>query len=221
MALRTLYTETFDTRCGVALQLVDAFSRLPRLEGAVTVKIANMRPPAVRPGEATFVFLDLANGAYQVQVASAPETPYYLPVAIPVTVPMTSPLWPAFPDLAIADRTLPLDDAAQPAAYRTQRALATLHPAVGYPFPPDATLVRGSVTAGGQPLQGATVSQVGSTVLPYTTGPAGEFVIFFSRPQGMAQNVTLRASHPAKPPVDAAVTVKRGSTATANFVMAP
>jgi hypothetical protein len=151
-------------------------------------------------------------------VASAPETPYYLPVTIPVTIPAPAALWPAYPDVTLANPGLPLKDPGQTAAYRAQRQLAGLLPTPAYPFT-GATLARGRVTSAGVPLANATVLTVGGNEIPYVTGPLGEFVLFFEQAAREPQAVTLRASHAAMPNKDVVVQISRGATVSAEIGM--
>lgn len=215
------FSETRNAACRFAVFLTDAFTGRNSLNGTVNVKIAGQPAAFQKPGESTWIFFALPDGAYNISVASDPDTLYYLPVTIPVNLPAAHPLWPGFPDQGLADATLMLDDPGQPAAYRAQRALAALQPAASYPFPSGTTLVRGKVAAGGVPLSNATVLVDGGTQLPYVTGADGQYVIFFNRPTGMTQNVNLRAQHAAKPDVVTAVTVERGRTVNLDIPMAP
>jgi hypothetical protein len=206
---------------GFALQLFDGYTGAPRLEGQVIVSIAGRKPPVTKGDPAVFVFLNIAAGAYTISVRPGDATPYYLPVNVPVTLPLPDPLWQAYPDLSLADPSKPLDDPGQPAAYRVQRALATLHPTPRYPFPADATLVRGTVLAASAPLSGATVLRVGDAAGALTDAN-GEFVLFFDDVGGMGQAATIRATHPLFPgPVDVPVTLQRGITVSTQIIMTP
>jgi hypothetical protein len=217
----TIGPEVITTTCRLALLLEDAFRREPRLVGPVAVRIDGQPPAWPKPQDATFLFFELPDGAYTIHVASDPLYPYYQPVDIPVTLPVADPRWPAFPDLSIADRTLRLDDPAQPAAYRAQRDRAALRPTTRYPFPVGATLVRGTVTAGGAALAAAMVAVDGGPELPYLTDADGSFVIFFEPPGAVEAPLTVRAQHAAKPDVTVAVAVRRGETTVVNIAMAP
>jgi hypothetical protein len=221
MAFPLSFSESRNTACRFAVFLADAFTGRNSLSGTVNVNIAGQPAGFQKPGESTWIFFNLADGAYNIAVTSDADTPYYVPVTIPVSVPASHPLWPGFPDQGLADATLMLDDPAQPAAYRAQRALATLQPTTSYPFPSGTTLIRGRVTAGGAPLSNATVLVDGGTQLSYVTGADGQYVIFFSRPTGMTQDVNLRAQHAAKPDVVIALTVQRGRTVNLDIPMAP
>ena len=139
---------------GFALQLYDGFTGEPQLQGQVTVSIAGQKPPVAKTDSATFVFLNIGPGAYSISVQSSAQTPYYVPVNLPVTLPMPNPLWQTYPDPSVSDPTKPLDDPNQSAAYLAQRQPATLRPTPQYPFPPGATLVRGTVLAGGRRCRG-------------------------------------------------------------------
>jgi len=206
---------------GFALQLYDGFTGEPQLQGQVLVSIVGQKPPIAKTASATFVFLNIGPGAYSISVQSSVQTPFYLPVNVSVTLPLADPLWQAYPDLSLADRTKSLDDPTQPAAYRAERALATLRPTPQYPFPPGATLVRGTVLAGNVPLAGATVMRVGDSD-GTLSDVNGEFVLFFDDVSGMGQAATIRATYPLYPaPVDVQVTLQRGTTVSIQMVMAP
>jgi hypothetical protein len=221
-----LYSEELTTR-GFALQLFDGFTGQCQLEGEVAVSIAGRKPRYAKTDSATFVFLDLGAGAWTISVQPSPRTPFYLPVTIPVSLPLADPLWQAYPDLSLADRSKPLNDPSQPAAYKAQRALATLRPTPSYPFPPGATLVRGTVLAGGVPLAGATVIRVGDDA-GTLSDDAGEFVLsfedvpLFDGAGDPGQAATISATHPLKSgSVDVQVTLLRGTTVSIQMVMTP
>jgi hypothetical protein len=220
--LVTTYGETMQETLQLALRLTDRYTRGSELAGIVTANVAH-RETANRVTADTFIFRRLSAGPWTIDVASDPNTPYYVPVSIPVTLPMPDALWPSYPDLSLADKTKMLDDPTQPAAYRHQRDLAALLPSAKYPFPSGATLVRGTVFAGTStnPLGGATVRVVGGTQFPYLTRADGEFVLFFESPPHATQTVTLRASFGGKPDVDVSVDVRCQMTVTTKFIMAP
>jgi hypothetical protein len=133
---------------------------------------------------------------------------------------MADQLWQTYPDPSLADKSKPLDDPNQPQAYRTQRALATLVPTTHYPFPPTATLVRGTVLAGTVPLAGASVIRIGDP--SGTASDAnGEFVLFFDDVSGMGQAATFRASSPGRADVSVAISLQRGSSVSTTILMAP
>lgn len=220
------------TAQGFALQLYDGFTGLPQLQGQVSVNIATQNPPIEKTDAATFLFLNIPAGTYSIAVQVASQTPFYLPVNFSIDLRMPDPLWQAYPDLSLADKTKPLDDPTQPAAYRAQRTLATLVPTPSYPFPPGATLLRGTVLAGTVPLAGATVERIpsppptgGNTVATPAIVSAlsdanGEFVLFFDDVSGMGQAATIQATHPLRPsPVDVQVTLQRGATVSTQIVM--
>jgi hypothetical protein len=187
--------------------------------------------PFRKTPQATFLFFGLFTGEYVAHVRSnvglPDQTPqYYLPADVsitvadlPVTVPVQQPIWPAFPDINLADSTKPLDDPTQNAAYRTQRLAATLQPSTAYPFPAGSTLVRGTVFANGAPLAGATVQSTAAE-LQYLTGEDGEFVLFFTQISGVDQTITLQATHALHPAVQQNTDVHRGMTVATNIVMA-
>lgn len=212
MPFPTLTGETIQTNLQLAVMLRDGFARSGDLLGNVTV--TGNSEKGLRPDQSgTFVFFHLKPGPQALAVASAPETPYYLPLTLNLTVPdppLPASLWPAFPDVTKADPDLVLDDPAQTPAYLSEREAATLYPSTSYPFPGGATLVRGSVTHANQPLSDALVRQVGSSDPPYRTGADGAFVIFWRDAPGIPGLVTIEASHAAHATVSVDVLVTRG-----------
>ena len=227
---------------GFALQLFDAFTRrnrlvgtyedraaeqadqdyadrtgdLSRLSAHTTVRVPG-RPliPVHKRAAGTYLFfLDLPAGASVIEARS----PYYLPRDITVTYPMPSLGWPAFPDVTLANEDLPLDLPSQPAAYRAQRGAATLTPSTKYPFPQDATLVRGTIRAGGAPLPGASVSRMGNP-LTYVTDAGGDYVLFLNDVPGVGAPVTIQVTHPQHAPANAPVQALRGMTALLDLTM--
>jgi hypothetical protein len=224
-----------ELQLSLALLLYDGFTGSQYLVGNIIVSLANkpgFRPlsPFQKTPQATFLFFGLSPATYTVQIRSTNEssnqTPqYYLPTDVsvivaepPIAVPVQKPIWPAFPDINLADGNKPLDDPRQPAAYRAQRRAAKLQPTVSYPFPAGSTLVRGHVFADGKALAGATVQRVGDD-LQYTTGEDGQFVLFFTQIKGLGETITLHATHALHPTVEQAVTVSRGMTVPNNFIM--
>ncbi len=183
---------------GFALQLYDGYTGASRLEGRVIVSIAGQRTPVAKVDSATFVFLNIAAGAYTISVQSGAATPYYLSADVPVTVPIPGP--------------------GQPAAYLAQ---ATLRPTPHYPFPADATLVRGTVLAAGAPLPSATVLRLGDAA-GAVSDVDGEFVLFFDDVGVTGQAATIQATHPHfSNTVDVPVTLQRGTTVSIRMIMSP
>ena len=215
----TLDTSELGPDLGVLL--FDGYTGQSRLLGDTSVILVGGRSlPYQKVPESTYLFYAVRRGNYTVQVRSAEESPYYLGVDIPITLPMPNSLWPAFPDVTLADLSKPLDDPAQPAAYRAQRDLAGLRPSTAYPFPADATLVRGTVSSRTVPVAGAMVQNLGGNER-YLTGGDGGFVLPLSRPVGMIGKITVRASHPIYPTFQQDVTVRRGATTGLNIDMGP
>jgi hypothetical protein len=218
MSFPTLQAESIQVSLQFALLLRDAFADSDELLGAVTVSAGTMQGQQ-KDSSGSFLFLSLPAGAHVFAVSSGPYTPYYQPASIAVATPMPAPLWPAFPDQTLADPTLPLGDAGQTAAYKTQRQQATLLPTTAYPFPGTATLIRGTVLHAGQPLSAATVQQTGGSDPAYVTGADGQYVLFLSNPPGTPQSVTVTAQHAALADGSVTVTVTRGLTASATINM--
>lgn len=218
MAFPTLQGESIEVTLQFALLLRDGFADSDRLLGNVTVASGAI-DGARKDSSGAFLFYGLKAGLQSLAVSSDPDTPYYLPTAIPVTVPMPSALWPAFPDVTLADPSLPLGDPGQTAAYKAQRQLATLLPTNAYPFPAGTTLIRGTVMHAGQPLANATVQQAGGTDPAYTTGTDGQFVLFLANPPGLPQQVTVNAKLAGLVDGNKNVTVVRGLTVSTTITM--
>ena len=198
---------------GFALQLFDGFTRQSKLVGQVAVSIANQKPPLEKSGSATFMFMNIPPGNYTVSVQPSAVTQYYLPVPIPIpiTVPATAALWQTYPDPTLADKKKPLNDPSQAPAYWAQRLLATLVPSTHYPFPPSATLVRGTVYDGKAPVKNATVSRVGGPGST-TSDVNGGFVLFFDDVGASGETVTINASAPPRADVSKSVALQQGSS---------
>jgi hypothetical protein len=234
-----------ELQLSLALLLYDGFTGAQQLLGNISVAIANemlASPPVTaeimpqwmfqKTPEATYLFFGLLPGAYTLQVRSNESSPdqkppYYLPADLSVNVadlsavePIQKPIWPAFPDINLADETKPLDDPTQPENYRVQRRSATLQPSTAYPFPAGSTLVRGTVFANGAPLAKAKVQRIGDD-LSYPTGDDGGFVLFLNRASGIGETITLQATHALHPTVQQKTDVHRGMTVATNIVMAP
>jgi hypothetical protein len=199
-----------------ALLLRDGVANSGQLQGEVSVQSGTIVGQQ-KDSSGVFLFYKLKPGAQTLTVNSDKYTPYYRSTTVAVTIPMPSVTWPAFPDVTLADPTLPLSDPGQTAAYKTQRQAATLLPTVYYPFPAGATLIRGRVLHGGLPVLGATVQQAAGTDPAYQTEADGQFVLFLSNPPGLPQQVTVNATAPALPAGSANVTVIRGLTVSATI----
>jgi hypothetical protein len=221
----------------LALQLFDAFTGESTVYGSLDVSIAGQPAPTQMPGQSAFLFYDLPAGTYTISVASAEEPPYYFPTSILVTLPVasiqnsstgTSISWPAFPDISKADLTIPLNDPAQNPAYLDERAQAGLSPTPKYPFPPDATLVRGVVSNGSTPVQGVNV-QCSDAVAQVTTDGNGEFVLIFeslsATVNGTSSLVTQKSevvnASFGETQKSATVQVMRGMTASVQIQLTP
>lgn len=179
--------------------------------------------PYRKPDEGTFCFYDeLPNGTYTIQIRSEDTPPIYLPVDISLSVPLSDtavdPNWPAYPNLALANRALRLDDPAQPQKYKDQRKLSMLRPTVFYPFPVDATLIRGRVLSGNSPVSTATVSHAGGESI-YVTQADGWYVLFVRDLSGLAHQVTIKTTKSGFPDNTMTGTAKRGQTVTQDIVL--
>jgi hypothetical protein len=218
MPFPTLQSESTEVKLQFALLLRDGLTNTGQLLGNVTVSSGTI-VGRQKGYSGAFLFFDLKPGTQPLAVSSGPYTPYYLPTTIPVTVPMPSALWPAFPDVTLADPTLPLGDPGQTAAYKAQRQAATLLPTTSYPFPAGTTLIRGAVLHAGQPLAAATVQQASGSDPVYMTGADGQFVLFLANPPGLPTQVTVNATHAGLAAGTADVTVIRGLTVSVTINM--
>lgn len=236
MILADAALDVRELHLSLAVLLYDGFTGAQQLRGNVVVSLAPAKPRNPRflsfqkKPEATFLFFGLSPGSYNLQVRSNNGRSdrmfqYYLPTDISITVadppnlaPEQRPIWPVFPNTNLADRGKPLDDPTQPTPYAVQRRAATLQPAVGYPFPAGATLVRGHVFANSQPVAGAKVQRVDDD-LQYSTDDNGEFVLWFKSLLGLRETITLQATHALHPTLKQVVEVQRGSTVSTTFVM--
>jgi hypothetical protein len=225
--------DVLELRVALGVFLYDGFTGGGRLAGPVAVRLAGRaQVPLQKRPEAAFAFFGLPPGDYVVQVRSDPDAPYYQDADIAVTLPFPDPRWPAFPDYrTLANPDLPLDDPRQTAEFLAQRERATLRPTAAYPFPPGATLIRGTVRAGGLPLAGATVGASyeapgdGGTVTrqapPYLTAAGGEYVLFFNGLAADEETAHVTVTHPDHGSAEDDFDVIRGTTAVADFEMAP
>jgi hypothetical protein len=248
MATTFIKPDVKEIQLSLALLLYDGFTGAQELIGNISVSLSSeivtsplsspvlfqqtWQTPYRKTPQATYLFFGLLTGEYIAQVRSNVDLPnqmppYYLPADVsvsvadlPVTVPVANPIWPAFPDINLADSSKPLSDPTQNPAYRAQRLAATLQPSTAYPFPIGSTLVRGTVFANGNPLAEATV-QTATEGQQYLTGNDGEFVLFFTQISGLGETITLQATHALHPAVQQSTDVHRGMTVTINIVMAP
>jgi hypothetical protein len=213
MSFVVLPLEQTLTKLVFALNLRDGLSLREELLGKVQVA-AGGRAGWRKATSGTFLFMALPNGPATFQVRSDPDTLYYRPVDISLAIPFGSPQWPAYPDLGLADPSLALSDAGQPAAYRAQFLQSALRPSIAYPFDPSATLVRGAVTSGGVAVPDATVFDVAGDALAYVTGADGQFVLVYTAPPPVSASVTVRTQRSGHADVDTLVTVRRAATAS-------
>lgn len=110
--------------------------------------------------------------------------------------------------------------------------VVTLAPRPSYPFPANATLVRGRVTQGGQPSAGAVVSstydqvdpadttQTVSVSVETMTDRGGEYVLFFKKLPDPTQTVTVIAEKGGQT-VQQQVLITEGATLLAGPLVLP
>jgi hypothetical protein len=215
----------FQAKLQFALLLRDGFADSDQLLGDVVVTGGTIRGQQ-KDSSGTFLFYGLNPGSQSLSVSSGQDTPYYLPTNVAITIPVPPPpppvptfLWPAFPDIRLADPNLPLRDPGQKPAYITQRQASTLLPSTGYPFPEGTTLIRGIIRHGAQPLTGAVVQRVGGSDPAYTTDKDGQFVLYWKDAPGIPKAVTVNAKFGGRPDANTSVTVMRGLTASLTIDM--
>ena len=213
MSFITYPLEQYATKLVFALRLRDRLTLLDALTGDVAVS-AGAQTGWRKDSSGTFLFFDLPNGPVTFAVRSSVDTPYYRPTDIAVTLPVGSPLWPAFPDITLADPTLMLSDPGQPGPYRTQFLQCALLPAIAYPFDAGATLLRGMVMQAGAAVPAATVFDVPGNALAFTTGDDGQFALVWTNPPATPTATTIRTQRSGHPDVDTVVTIRRGVTAS-------
>src|SRR4051794_17605450 len=112
-AIDTARTDIRELSLGLAVRLVDGFTRQPQAEGKLIVRLTSKQGSFTaqrKPEIAVFFFVNVPPGSYTVEIRSDDTTPFYLPTDIPVVLPLADPLWPAFPEIRLADRTRSLDD---------------------------------------------------------------------------------------------------------------
>jgi hypothetical protein len=216
MTLSMPILETVNTKLVFALMLRDRLMLDAALAGDVVVTAAT-RTGLRKGGAGDFVFIDLESGPTVFKIRSAAATPCYRPVDLALVLPVGGALWPAYPDINLADRTLPLASPAQPPGYRAQFLACALSPDIAYPFAPEATLIRGVVEHAGAGVADATVFDVAGDALPFVTGPTGEFVLAYLHPPLLVAQATVRVQRQGEADVDVAVEVRRGRTATVSI----
>jgi hypothetical protein len=206
------------TKLQFALILRDGFADSENLLGNVEVTAGGIKGER-KESSGIFLFYSLKQGANVLQIRSSEDTPYYLARSVDVAIPLPSAVWPAFPDITVADPNLPLGDPGQKPVYKSQRAEATLLPTPSYPFPEGTTLIRGVVRYAGQLLADATVQQAGSSAPAYKTGKDGQFVIFIENAPSIPRSMVLNAKHAGFPDANPSVTVMRGLTVSVTIDM--
>src|SRR5262245_60147277 len=138
MAFATIEPDLEESQLSLALLLYDGFTGAQELIGNISVSLSygtltspltsppvlfqqTLKKPYPKAPKATFLFFGLLTGEYIAHIRSNVDLPdqtppYYLPTDIlisvtdiPSDVPVQKPVWPAFPDVNLADSTKPLD----------------------------------------------------------------------------------------------------------------
>src|ERR1700677_3360749 len=102
MPFPTLQGESIEVSLQFALLLRDGFANSDQLVGDVSV-LAGPIEGQQKDSSGNFLFNNLKPGPQSFVVSSGLYTPYYQPTKIPINIPMPSALWPAFPDMTIAN----------------------------------------------------------------------------------------------------------------------
>ena len=143
------FLERYTTRLSFAVVLLDDYSRGKPI-GRVDVSLKKRKQKPIKNLSSYYLFLDLPDGTYTVQVRSD----YY------------------FDEDSGAINPVELDP-------KNPVVNITLKPNPSYPFPPGATLIRGKVCdSAGKAVSGAKVKAKGWDVENKTT-EKGEFVLYF------------------------------------------
>lgn len=142
------FLERHTTKLAFAILLVDDFSNREPI-GRVEVSLNGRNEKPVKNLSSYYIFLDLPDDTYTVQVRS---DYYFDEDSEPITL---AELDPKNPVINI-----------------------TLKPNPSYPFPPGATLIRGTVYSGGEAVSGAKV-RVKEKGVENETTEKGEFVLYF------------------------------------------
>ncbi len=236
-ALQTSEPDVRELSAKFVLQLFDGFTGGTVPVGELSARLIPARGgkrfgPVRKYPDATFVCVGLPPDDYTIEVRSnadarPPTASYYTDLSFDFTVPVSPafpppphdpqspPIWPGIPDISLADPDLPLDHPRQAAAYLAERRRVTLAPTPAYPFPPDATLVRGTVLDGTNQPPGVALVEWIAGHQTITTGIDGQFVIFV-RDLPKPPQITLRATRAAKT-TTATIDVRRGMTVALNL----
>lgn len=188
--------DSITRRLSLAVTLVDAFTGQPP-ETAVDVFLKERRDrhqrgeEPIRNRSGYYCFLDLSPGAYTLITEPDPiPSGYFLQ-------PPSGGSW-TFEFEQTVD--IPLADPLAPVV------VVTLSPHTGYAFPDHATLVRGRVVRGADPVTGAEVTSTYSRVDPddfdnsinqtvgTQTDSNGDYVLFFKAPSASPQNIVVTAA---------------------------
>lgn len=150
MATGFLQADTRQQSLAFALSLVDHFSGQPGLVGETTATAREAPKAALCNPSGYYLFLGLTGTHFTVEI----RNPLYLDKDVLVDIGALNP--------------------------RSPLVTVVLFPRYLYPFPAGSTLIVGRVTDGGlQPLSGAAVTVVGSTVINQSDRD-GRFVLYFT-----------------------------------------
>ncbi len=199
MALTMPYvTDTFTaylgdvmtTNLSLAVWLTDEYTK-EKPVGRVKVTLKEGERKAFKNLSGYYCFTDVPDGDYHLRI----ESEFYFPIEKPVDVPFLDPANP--------DPKNPVDE-------------IELKPHPGYPFPENATLVRGVVSNTG-PVVKADVKVVGKPI-ETITDEKGEFVLFC---KGIKQeNVTIEISKGGNTRV-VPTTIEEGKTVSTKTITFP
>jgi hypothetical protein len=155
--------------------------------GRIKVMLNEVEREAFRNLSGYYCFLDVPHGNYMLSF----ESEFYFPVAMPIAIPFPDP-------------KNPVEE-------------IVLEPHAGYPFPQNATLVRGVVSSSTGPVVEADVTVVGKSI-ETRTDDNGEFALFC---EGIKkENVTIRA-HKGGTTRVVNTTIEEGKTVSIGVIAFP
>jgi len=148
--IQATFIEEITTTLSLTVSLHDDFASNRRPIGKIKVSLKELERQAIQNLSGYYIFTDVEDGAYTIQVTSD----YYFDAEEEVMLPLLDPKKP------VVD--------------------ITLKPMPFYPFPPGATLIKGMVKdLEEKPISGAKVKVLNKAIENQTTGK-GEFVLYFT-----------------------------------------
>jgi hypothetical protein len=155
--------------------------------GRVKVMLKDLKREAFKNLSGYYCFIDVPEGNYTMSI----ETDSYFPIGVLIKIPFHDPKNPV--------------------------KEITLKPNPGYPFPQNATLVRGVVVSNTDPVVKANVKVIGKSI-ETMTDKNGEFLLFFKKID--EENVIIRISKGGNTK-DVPTTIKEGKTVSTKTITFP